>query len=196
MNPEQPSPYDFIMNDKRKTTPIFNLGGRNLKQRILQAAVVAGLLLVVFVLIFSFVLKGGGSDTNNLLQVAAAQQDLIDLTSLGKQNLQDQQLINQNQSVKIIVTSQYKDLAAFLSSHGVSKVAQKIVPLQNTQYKTTLSNAKDNGQYDTAFRSVLTDKIGVYQSKLKIAYAAAKSNTLKTMLANEYSQIGTLASSD
>jgi hypothetical protein len=195
MEPNQRNPYDFILSNKSKRPVLLKFGGSQ-KQRILQVVIGGGLLLILFVLIFSLIFGGSGKVSTDLYQIAASQQDIIGLTTLGIGNLQDQQLVNQTQTIEIVISSQAKSTTSYLSTHGVSKIAKKIAPYQSAQYKTTLANAKINGQYDTTFQSILADQLGSYKTKLKTAYASAKSNVLKSQLADEYAQINTLSASN
>jgi hypothetical protein len=152
---------------------------------------------MIFVIIFSLIFGSGGNKTKDLYQIAATQQDIIDLTQLGMTNSQNQQIINQAATTELVLTTESNDLNAYLSKAGSKKLDNKIVPYRDTQYTKTLENALSAGTYDNSYQSIYADFIGTYRTKLQTAYKDSNNKTLKTQLANDYAQSNAfVASSD
>jgi len=193
MNPNQNNPYEFILNNKVKKHRLSFLDGTH-KQNVLKIIIGIGILLILIFLIYGLLFNKTSQNENDLLQVAASQQDIITLTGLGITNLQDQQLINQSENIGLVLTSQSVTYDNYLKKLGINDIAKKIVPLQNNQYKSSLSDATSNGQYDSTYQSILTDKIDSYETALKTSYAATNITALKKMLSDQYNQIETLSS--
>lgn len=192
MQPNQ-NPYDFLNTPAPKRG--FS-GATTQKGRIIQVAVAAGILLVIFGIIFSFIFSGNSGPKKPLLEVTAAQADIIAITKDGDINLRDSTLQSDGTMIRYTVTSQSADTKKILVAYGVGKDASKQAKTyQDTIYVAQLKKALENNAYDSTYQKLLADKLGVYRAKLTNAYNAVSSTNQKTQLSNFYNQIELLAPS-
>ena len=192
MQPNQ-NPYDFL----NTPAPKRSFGGATTqKGRIIQVVIVAGVLLLVFGIIFSFVFSGTSGPKNQLLEVAAAQADIIALAKDGDTKLRDSKLKADATMIKLTVTSQNGETKTLLASYGAKKdVAKQAKVYQNTAYIATLQKATENNVYDSTYQKVLADKMGTYRAKLNNAYSSVKSVKQQKQLSDFYRQLELLAPS-
>lgn len=196
MSVEQKNPYDFIMNEPPKIKAS-KFGGASMSRRLLVVAGGGVILIVLMVLVFGVILKGGDKGADALYQVAASQQDIVDLTTLGNSNIRDQQLLNLSTTANLVVSSHYSDIKTYISKSSFSKnSAAKITALRDEQYKKVLDEAKISGTYDESFQAILSNRLDLYRTQLQSAFAATSSQTLKNKLNAEYMQINDLNNKD
>lgn len=188
MPPQQQNPYDFIMSPTQKKRS-FGLNGGSQKTRILQVAVIAIIVLLVGGIFLTIIngKKNGGADS--YLSLAASQQDILDITKLGSVNVRDAQLLTKTASVSLVVTSQNNQTIALLKKAGNKSPAKQIAALQVKSYVKTLSDAQQNGDYDTVFATLLANRIDEYRTKLQSAYANASSSSTKKQFSEDFQQL-------
>ncbi len=191
--PPNQNPYDFL----NTPAPKRGFGGAaTQKGRILQIIVVVGILVLVFGIVFSFVFSGNSGPKKPLLEVAAAQADIIALTKDGDTKLRDSTLKSDATMIKLTVTSQNGDTKKLLASYGAGKdVAKQAKIYQDSTYIATLKKATEDNVYDTTYQKILSDKVGVYRAKLNNAYNAISSTKQKKQLSDFYRQLDLLVPS-
>jgi hypothetical protein len=192
LNPN--NPYEFIMSEPAKThhMPI-NVNNNSLKGRLLVVGGSVAILIIVMVVLFGVILKPSTKGADSMYQVAAAQQDIIGLTTLGKTNVKAQELLNSTSTISAVVNSHLYSTSSSISKSSLSKnSATKIKELLNSQYKATLDAAKINGTYDDTYKTLLSNRLDLYRSYLQTAYANVSSQTLKAQLDTEYVQASAL----
>ena len=187
MEPNNQNSYDFILSDRPKSHKLLALGGST-KMRVIQVVVGAVVLIIIFVVAFNLIFGSGKSKNTQLYQIAATQQDIIDLTKQGATNSHNVQIINQSATTSLVLTTQSNNLNSYLTKLGIKKLDKIVVPYRDTQYKKALSDALNAGKYDDSYQAIYANFIGSYRSKLQTAYNASGSKTLKYQLANDYSQ--------
>lgn len=186
----QPNQYDFIMQSP--TTPKKSLfGGGSQKNRILQIVILGGIILIVGLVALSFISKLGKGGTTNLYKLAAAQEDLIDITNNYADNIKTDSEVKKAASLNAIITSQNKETNAAIAKLGVKKPTKQIALYKVTSYKKVLDDAKTKGTYETAYATLLANRVDDYRVKLQTAYGGAKGN-FKKSLASYYQQINTI----
>jgi hypothetical protein len=192
MQPQQ-NPYDFILKDKPKKRFPFSLpnlpGGG--KSKILYIAIAAGIFFIILLVVIGSFLSGGNS--TKIYEIAAAQQDLIELTT--NTELKDQALINSASTVNLVVTTHFQELQEYMSNKGVSNLSKKATPYRNTNFKESLEKAASSGTYDETFKALLANQTDAYRVKLQAAYGDIKSQDFKNLLASEYAELSTLSTS-
>jgi hypothetical protein len=192
MQPNQ-NPYDFL----NTPTPKRGFGGAtSQKTRTFQVIGVAAVLLIVFGIVFSFIFSSNSGPKKPLVEVAAAQADIIALTKDGDLKLRDSTLKADATMIKLTVTSQNGGTKTLLAAYGVGKdVSKQAKVYQDTTYVTTLKKATENNAYDTTYQKILADKVGVYRAKLNNAYNAVSSTSQKKQLSDYYRELELLAPS-
>lgn len=190
MQPNQQNPYDFITSTAPKKRG-FGFGGNSQKARIIQVAIFGLALVIIGVVVLSILSNANKSTANTLIELAAAQQDIIAIAKDGSSNSRDANSIKQIATISTVVSSQNYQTLALISANGNKKPGKQIAALQVTTYTKTLDDAKKNGNYDEVFSALLANRLDEYQVKLRAAYAAAKGTKLKSQLSDFYQQIET-----
>lgn len=192
MQPRQPNPYDFL-NQVPQQKRSFAMGGNSQKARALQVGIIAIILLVIGFVVMSVISSGSKSYTQNLLKLAAAQQDITDLTKLGLTEVRDAQLARQSAAIKSVVLSQNVETLALLKRSGAKKPTQDIALLQVKTYAKNLDEAKKNGNYDEAYTAILANRIDDYRVKLQATYGSISDPGIQKQLSDYYQQLEILA---
>jgi hypothetical protein len=191
MQPNQ-NPYDFL----NTPAPKRSFSATTQKGRMLQVLVIGGILLVIFSVVFSLVFGGDSGPKKPLVELAAAQADIIALTTSADTNLRDSSAHSKTTMIKFTVTTQNNETKTILKTYGVGKdLTKQIKPYQNSAYVEQLKKAAESNTYDATYQKILADKLGVYRAKLTNAYNAVKSTKQKTQLSDFYNQLETLAPS-
>lgn len=188
----QPNQYDFIMQSPEKPKKTLLGGGGSQKSRILQIVILALIVLVVALVAMSFISKLGKGGTTDLYKLAAAQEDLMDITNNYADSIKTDSVANKAASLNAIVISQNKDTTAALAKMGVKKPAKQIALYKTPGYKKALEDAKTKGTYEEAYATLLANRIDDYRAKLNNAYGS-NSGAFKQKLANYYQQVNILA---
>lgn len=176
------------MNPGQKKRGI-GLNGGSQKARILQVAIIAIIVLVVGGIVLMLINSGKSSATDSYLSLAASQQDIIEITKLGSVNVRDQQLLTKNASVSLVVASQNNQIIALLKANGIKNPSKQIAALQVKSYSKVLSDAQQNGNYDTTFSTLLANRVDEYRTKLQAAYANASSAKIKKQFSDDFQQL-------
>lgn len=190
MQPNQQNPYDFITSAPPQKRG-FQLGGGSQKARIIQVAIFGLLLVIIGVVVLSILSNANKGTANTLIELAAAQQDIIAITKDGSTNSRNATIIKQVATVSSVVSSQNFQTLELISANGNKKPGKQIAALQVTSYTKTLDDAKKNGNYDEVFSALLANRLDEYQVKLRAAYATVKGTKMKNQLSDFYQQIET-----
>jgi hypothetical protein len=193
LNPN--NPYEFIMSESPKTTHLpIKINNNSLKSRLLLVGGGAVVLILILVLVFGVLLKPSTKGADAIYQVAAAQQDIIAITDLGRTNVKDQALLYSVSTISAVINSHLYETTSDITKNGFSKNSTaKIRALRDSQYKTVLDEAKTSGTYDETFKTLLSNRLDLYRSYLQSAYADVSSQSLKTKLSDEYNQANALS---
>lgn len=184
------NPYDFIVNGPDKLSK----PKTGMKKRILVVGG-GGLLLVIFIIIvLSLVLGGTKKDALAVYQVAATQQDIVELTSLGLNSSRDQQLLDFSSTVNSVVTTHKNDLSAYLSKGFFGKnSSNQIKAERDIRFKKTLESSKTSGTFDDDYQKLLANQLDLYRTRLRAAYSLATSQNLKNKLSQYSIELETIS---
>ena len=173
--------YDFINNSTTYDT------GK--KKRII--VFIAGiLLLLVIVLIFFAVINSGKKNTNQiLLPVAGVQADLIALTSLGSKDSRESTLLNQSTTVSLVVSGHNVTLNGYLGKDAPKLIAT----YQNTDYTKKLQESTQNGTFDQAYKTILSQRLDLYMQNLVTAYGELPDGKIKQQIAQMHAEAELMA---
>lgn len=191
MNPEQQNQYNFIDNSS-SNQPANLSPARDKKHRIIMVAIGAAILLIVVIVVLVIFSTLGSKDKTNLLKVAAAQQEVIDITKTGQPDIRDAKLAQLSTNANAVVTSQNQALQTYMGKIGLKKVSKDIAAIQDSSYKNTLKDAKTKGTFDAQFTEILSQRVDKYKTNLKSAYAATTNANLKKQLSDDFSAMNIL----
>jgi len=188
--------YEFIMTPPAKSGG-FKAGGNSFKQRLMLVAGGGVILVLILVILFGVVLKPNTKYIDALFQVAATQQDIVDLTKLGNDNVKEQSLLNTSITINSVVSSHLVKVTNYINDSSFAKnSAKSIEALRDNDYEALLDEAQTNGTYDTTYQTLLLDRVDIYRSNLQTAYQATSSQKLKNLLNDAYIEINELNSSN
>lgn len=196
MQPEQQNPYDFMLEEPQPIKQGFKFDTSGKKQRILIAAVGALILIIIAFVLMNIISNAGKKDQILLFKVAAAQQDLISLTTLGVNNTRTSDLISQSTTTGVIITGQNKETIAYISNLKIKNSNKKIAGYVNSSFKKLLDEARKNGNYNDTYEALYSDRINIYSSLLSQTYSATGSQKLKDLMKKFTSQLDSLSNQD
>jgi hypothetical protein len=185
-------PYDFIFNPQQPAKKTLLPRGNSMLQRI---AIFGGgfVLLVIIIAIFASVLGSGGkTKSEDLITVAQDQTELIRVATDGAQNTTTLPMQNLAQDVLASITSDKTTLLTYMKGNG-QKVSAKQLTLKHTSSTdTTLSTAKENSTYDSAFKDIIQSDLNAYQAAIQKAYNANPGPKGKALLTKQFDSAGLL----
>ena len=182
------------MNAPKKKKGLAVIGGGGKKQKILQMLVLVGILLLIFGGIMLFLQRNSGKESDQLYQIVASQQDIVDLINTSSSQLRTTKLLNDSATTIALVSSQSNEINSYLSKYSLNKT-KKIASYRNNQYKQVLQDARASGKFEETYTAVLANRLDAYRTLLRAAYATTNNNKLKTILSNDYGQLAALAES-
>jgi hypothetical protein len=190
MNPNQ-NPYDFL-----NSSPQRGLNAVSQKTRIIQVAVGLAILLVLFIVFMSVLSSSSDGPKKALLELNAAQSDLIELTALADTKARDGALRSQAAMINQTVKTHSAGTLALLQQYGGSKKPDKeVAPYRDTMFKDQLTKAETANTFDTTYREILSARLGEYRGKLNNAYGAITAAAPQKELSDYYRQVEILAPS-
>ena len=189
MQPEQQNPYDFIIDEPAVKKGGFSLNTNSKKQRLAIVAIGAIILVIIAAVIFSLLSNMGKKEITQLYKISAAQQDLIELTSLGAKNARTSALVGQSTTASIIITGQDKDTTSYFTDLKVKNFTKKVAAYRNKNFVKLLDEATKNGNYDDTYKALYSNRLDEYSSLLNQTYSASSNKKLKAMLAKFFSQL-------
>lgn len=187
-NPQQ---YDFITNHQEPKKSLIPSVGSGKTQRIIFA-VIAGLLFIMVAVIIYSLIFGGSTNKDQLISVAGQQTELIRVSELGTKKSNGTDAKSLAASVQVSVTSDKNSLIEQMKKNG-DKVSDKdLVGSKSSETDKKLTDAEQNGTFDTIFTSTMNSMLQKYQANLKVTFEATKSKATKQVLSNAYENAGVL----
>jgi len=150
------------------------------------------ILAAVVVIAVAIVLVVSSQDNSGQLQqrLSARQATTLKIIADGQKNIGDDDLGKLNSELNIILSSDNNELQAALKTAGMKKVDKKITAAEaDLDTFKKLATAKLNAQYDTAYRSVLTQKLESLRALMRELHDATNSRSLKAALSLEYKHV-------
>jgi len=175
------SDYDFITNASKSPQKSNMFNGKNTLQRV---AVVVGLLVIVLI-VFSIgrSLLGGKSNTPQFLSVAQNQQQIIELSNNALQ-VSGLTLENRNFAVttKVSVASDQKLILNYLKNKKFKTNDQLLNKTIDAKASKKLADSIANNTYNDTFKTIMQEKLQLYQDSLVSAYQSSKTANTKKVL--------------
>jgi hypothetical protein len=166
------------------------------KGRIIQVAIGAIILIVIAVIVMALLSSAGKGSKQSLLELNAAQADILELTALADAQARDSTIKSQATMLNQTVQSHSLGTVAILGTLGAGKkVDKQIVIYRETSYKDKLAKAAELNNFDSTYKEILSSKLGTYRAKLQNAYGSISDTKQKTELSGYFTQLETLAPS-
>ncbi|MEO5499139.1 MAG: hypothetical protein ABIR46_01405, partial [Candidatus Saccharimonadales bacterium] len=134
-------------------------------------------ILAAFVLIF---LNAASNDPTLRQKLSARQTTTLDIIADGQKNLTSDSLKKVNSELNLVLKSDDGELQTALATSGMKKVEKDVAASEaGTETLTSLKNAKLNGQYDTVYSSVITQKLTTLRGLILEVHEQSRSKALK-----------------
>lgn len=196
MEPKQP-PYDFIMNSG--ATPPQKSGllplGNSKKQRILIAAGIGLVLLIVFGVIFNWLFNRPDPSIAASLKMAQQHTELLRVSDIGTKKARSPEAKNLAATVKLTLQSSQDKIIGMASKPQKPTKAQ-LDASKNTKTDDLLTRAEQNNVFDQAFMEVVHEQIRAYLEQLRIVHQASNSTQDRRTLDEIRTQLSQLLPSD
>ena len=191
MQSDQPaSPdYNFIMNNTPGKRSLFSGGSKN--QRLLIMVAGAGVLVVVFGLLFALIFGQDSSNTEKLVGLAARQTEIIRIAEIGEKQATSTDTKNYASTVKLSMTSANNQLVDLLKDYGRKVQSKDLIVAKDITTDAALTAATQANRFDTVFTETIDKSVEEYQAELLQAYNAASSKKQRKALEAIYNQTKT-----
>ncbi len=180
-----PSQYDFITNlGKPPKKRIFGSG--SYKKRILL--IIAGAVLLMILLSIVTTLLSSSSSTNERLrELAQEQQEVIRVAEIGTEQASNIQTRSLAFTVMLSVSSEQKELLAYLEKRGITFKKQEALALkEDPDTDKALETASDRNRFDEEFTEILNGQVAAYANNLETIYKSTKNETARALLNDSY----------
>ena len=183
------NPYGFIMDAPHKPKKSLLPSGNSAKSRLL--VVLGGLfvLFVVFSILMPLIFGSKDNSTTQLKSLAAEQQEIVRVATLGVQGAFDPALTSYAQTTKLTVQSQQNEVLGYLASHKIKIAPKLLTAVLNSKTDTALIEAKASNRYDEIFSTTIKSELATYAGNLQTAYKNAGNPKSKAMLARDYNNV-------
>lgn len=205
--PGQPLPnntqYDFInaeqINKKKglfgKQTP--TAGNMNSSEGFRKRLIigVAGFVVVgiVIAIVAALILGSGGSgNTQDMINVAADQTEIIRVADLGVKSARGNQAQNFATTTSMTIQTDRKDVLAAVKNHRTKVNDKLLATSKNAKTDAALQVASQNNRFDEDFTTILTTMLTNYQKKVKAAYDATSNVADQKVLSSSYTHAAIL----
>jgi hypothetical protein len=184
MPPNQPNPYDFIMNNNQPPKRGFTFGN-TMGARIAVVAFLVILLIIIVFIANSFIGKNDKAQTVRLTEVAQAQSEIIRVSTLADKDAKTTATRNFAMNTRLSVQTSQQEIRGPLSKHGVNSKSlnKQLTASKNSKTDTALVEASKNNRYDETFTTIMNKQLADYQTLLKAAHDNGTASEKKVLQA-------------
>lgn len=185
-------PYGFILNPQNPAPKKAPLGINDPFLQRLLLIVGGAIILIILIIIVVSVLFGGKNNTQLLLGITQSQQEILRVTRLNPQSVNDQDLKYFTTSVQATIQSDQSALLPLVKS-GDKPVEPKILAVKaDPKTDELLTLAESTNTYDTAYRQVLEAELLAYQQEVQMAHKDVSKPKTKELLERLFKNAGLL----
>ncbi len=182
--------FDFIL--KPQTQPkASGPGFRNKALMVLGLVVVVGMILSVIAVIAT---SGKGDSKQQLLDLAATQQEIIRVSTNANINAKGPTAKTLAANTAATVQSEQNDLVIYLKSKHIKVNPKLLAAKKSAATDAAFAEAAQNNKYDAAYIDYLAVNSAVYQKNMSQLYTNAKSLKLRSILFDANASIDILGS--
>lgn len=185
-----PKRFDFMLKDRPK--PKRSLG---LPSGIAGKILVIGVAIVVIILAASLIFGGKKSNTTQVLDLMAQQQEMIRVSKLEDRQFTDANVLNLSATTQETLQSQQAQLKLYLSKIKAKYKLKQLAARTNQSTDAQLQTAYQNNNLEKAYVLYLKNALATYQSSIQELYKTTPSKTLKLSLNEAYSSVAVLLKS-
>jgi uncharacterized membrane-anchored protein YhcB (DUF1043 family) len=178
-----PNNYNFITQQGTASST-----GGSQKQRIIVAIIGLVILLLVGIIFYSLVFGSQKTNAQILLPVGAAQADILELTKEGSKDARTSKLLNTNSTTALVISTHSSQTLGLIGKDA----SKQIAPFQNKEFTKALDDARQAGNFDSTYESILSTRLDLYQQTLMTAFSEITDPSVKKTIEQQYSQVSTL----
>jgi hypothetical protein len=184
MEPNQQNPYEFITNPEHgRHFRGPNFGSK--KRQIFIGIIFAVVVLTLSTVVGTLLLNSGDDKNENLINLEAYQTEIDRVITLGQKAVVDPQINQQLSTLKIVVSSDQKQLSELLLERNVKTTALQLSVQKDTKIDTALDNAAKIGNFDETLQQTI--------DSLAKEYYTALTNAKKDAVSKKEQDLITLA---
>lgn len=190
-NSSSPDPYDFILNPE--TSPKKSKFGLSLgtDSKLAKSLIfVTGFVVLIIVLIggYSFINNASQAQTEKLVEIAKAQNEIVRITSSSTEKIHDRQLLYRATSTRVSTLSANQEIIQALNKRGRKLNDKDLAAGANSNTDALLLEAEQNGRFDQVFTEILDAQLTNYKIQIESAYKSA-GNFEKQILESAFNQV-------
>jgi hypothetical protein len=190
--PAQPnSPFDFMLNEEKKGRR-FGLPSGTPKPMLILVIVVVFLFVV---LIFGSIFKGGGtSNSTQIVDLMAQNQEIIRVSALSPDNFKDPNDLALSATAISTLTSQQTQFSSYLTKVKAKYKASQLASYVNTSTAAQLQTAVINNNFDKTYMAYLQGALQKYQNSI-LSTSKTSSKNFDQILSSAFNSNKTLLAS-
>lgn len=164
--PSDPGRYDFFLQPEAKSAR-HRAGGLSGFAKLLLGAGALVLVLVILAVVLTVSRGNKGASPTGLTALAANQQEIIRVGTMGAGKIQSQNLKNFTSTAIASLTSDQQALVNFASRHGGTIDSRLLGSAKDPNTDRVLAAAEAASTYDATYKSAMDQMLNDYQVKLR-----------------------------
>ncbi len=181
-------PYHFIMNPptaaKKGKLPLPPTSSK--RGRILVVAALALVAVIVISIMFSVFNSLSQESTNELIELAQRQQEIMRIADLGTKKARTQEAQSLAVTTKLTISSDQQQILTRLNKSKVKVKPSELNLRASSKTDALLTQAEQNNKFDDAFTETIQTQLKSYKQALKKAYDGNSSKSARSMLTTQY----------
>ena len=182
------NPYHFILspqqNAKKSLLPVPQPSSK--KGRILTVCALLVVVFIVFSLVSSLLSSQGKASQEQMVSIAARQQELIRVSTIGAQKAKSQEAKNLALTTQFTLTTDQIKLQATMLKSGIKLTSIQLNSRKNIKTDAQLIQADQTNQFDEVFSKTVTDELTSYQQAISTAFKQQKGPVTRALLTTEF----------
>jgi hypothetical protein len=186
-------PYDFIMQGTPKPKrSLIPTGGSPTKRKIILGAGLFA-ILAFFAIVFILIFTSGGGSSQSTLELAQSQNEIIRITGpASTRDITSTDVAQFAQNTNTSMVSAQKQTLDYIVKSRKVPDAKELGLKQSGSTDSKLKTAKEAGQYDEVFYSILYQQLVAYKAQVEQDYKEATGKQQKALLQKLYNDVNTL----
>ena len=153
------------------------------------------ILLIVVLVVFSLLSKGGSGSSAQLTDIAEQQTEIARVADIGVQKATSTATKNLAHTTKLSMISGQQQTVALLKKQGHKVSSKQLAIKQNSTTDQQLNDAAANNNFDATFTKLLTDELNSYRQSLSTTYKASNSSSERALLLDDFNGAALLVGS-
>lgn len=188
MQPQQ-NQYDFILDPKNNSKGPQLL--QNPKNKIIVSVIFVMVVLIIIIIGINIITSIGKQSNDDILEVYAYQTEIIRVSELGLDSINDPTLRGQVATLSSFIKTDSSNTRSFLSKNGVELKPELVASKKNTSLDEELERASAINRFDEIFSKELDELIASYKSSLRLSAQAGSTPARENVIVSSSKNIVT-----